>query len=129
MLLKIKDDISYERSILDGKTVRHLYYTGMSGDMEVCVEYAGLKYHISVYDIEKQIEEIPINKKGNPYFNGEFSTIIEKLSKVENPSLDLVEAVRVLQSMEKGIEYILDIVSVRKLAEIMNCCIEDITAN
>ena len=126
LFLKLKDHLSYldDRGNLSGQTVEPLDV--MQGGFRIQVLFEGKKYWINKNDVERKIEKLD---KGDSAFDGEFAAIIERLEAEENPSPELKEAVRVLRSLEKGMDYLLSkgFVSVRRLARIMDCYVEDLT--
>jgi hypothetical protein len=123
--LKLKNDLPYNdgRNALSGMVVEPLV---MSASGRILIGLDKKVHWIHRSDISEKIHNID---EGDRAFDGEIANKIEKLAAIENPSPELQEAVALLKSVEQGMEYIFSrgLVSVRRMAKIMNCYIEDIT--
>ena len=124
-ILKLKETLPYfdDRGALEGKEVETIERT--KGGFRFRVKYNDNTYWITAQDIDEKIERLD---KGKRPFNGEFAATIERISNVNSPSADLIEAVKILRSMEKALDYVVNkkLISMRRLAKIMNCCVKDI---
>ena len=128
--ITLKDKLPYNdgRKLLEGKTFEPVKaFTNPTDQKVYVVVQLGLKkYQISSEDIASKIKRYD---EGEKFFDGNIADTIARLAAIQNPSLELQEAVKALQAMEKGMEILFQdgLASVRFMAEKMNCQISDIT--
>ena len=128
--VKLKDDIPESESLrgLEGKTceVHSALQIDEHPNIALVIFHNGNPYCVKWKYVAEKIENFD---EGDRAFDGEIAATIERLAATENPSPELKEAIVALKSMEKGMEYLFakGLASVRLMAKIMNCHIEDIT--
>jgi hypothetical protein len=130
--VKLKDDIPESESLrgLEGKTceVHPALQIDEHPNIALVIFHNGNPYCVKWKYVAEKIEKFD---EGDPSFDGEIAATIETLYHTASPwsPSQASDAVEKMMQMERGMEYVFSkgLVSVRKMATIMGCQVEDIT--